>query len=300
MKEHENSNDHRSLCAILLARKNAGGRVDKRLVLQMEEEIKYWHEVLRRVVAVVRSLCARGLPFRGSQEKFGLMNSGKYIMSLELLAEFDPFLNAHIKRHGNKRCGTTSYLSSKICDEIIDLMAEKVISTIVTEIKQAKYFSISVDSTPDISHVDQLSFIIRYVSKEGCPVERFIRFILNSSHKAKDMATIVLETLKNYDLDIADCRGQSYDNASNMSGAYTGLQARIKEVNPLAVFIPCSAHSLNLVGTCAAGCCEAAISFFSNLQALYNFFLISNFSIEIEAKFDCSEKPFSDKVVCSR
>lgn len=275
MKEHENSDDHRSACAKLLARKNAGGRIEERLVLQMEEEIKYWHEVLRRVVAVVRSLSARGLPFRGSEEKFGLRNSGNYIMSLELLAEFDPFLNIHIKRYGNKGSGTTSYLSSKVCDEIIDIMAKKVISTIVTEIRQAKYFSISIDSTPDISHVDQLSFIVRYVSKEGCPIERFIRFIPNCSHKAKDMATIVLQTLKNYDLDIANCRGQSYDNASNMSGAYSGLQARIKEVNSLAVFVPCSAHSLNLVGSCAAESCEAAISFFSNLQALYNFFSIS-------------------------
>ena len=162
-----------------------------------------------------------------------------------------------------------------MCDEIIDIMAKKVISTIVTEIQQAKYFSISIDSIPDISHVDQLSFIVRYVSKEGCPIERFIRFIPNCSHKAKDMATIVLQTLKNYDLDIANCRGQSYNDASNMSGAYSGLQARKKEVNPLAVFVSYSAHSLNLVGSCAAESCEAAISFLSNLQALYNFFSIS-------------------------
>ena len=167
------------------------------------------------------------------------------------------------------------YLSSGICEEIINIMAEKVISTIVTEIKHAKYFSISVDSTPDISHVDQLSFIVRYVSAEGCPVERFIRFIPNCGHKAEDLANVVLDTLKNHDLDIANCRGQSYDNASNMSGVYSGLQARIKQVNPLVVFVPCSAHSLNLVGSCAAECCEAAISFFGILQELYNFFSVS-------------------------
>lgn len=63
MKEHENSDDHRSACRILMVRKNAG--VEKRLVLQMEEEIKYWHEILRRVVPVVRSLSAPELPFRG-------------------------------------------------------------------------------------------------------------------------------------------------------------------------------------------------------------------------------------------
>ena len=131
-------------------------------------------------------------------------------------------------------------------------MAEKVISTIVTEIKHAKYFSISVDSTPDISHVDQLSFIIRYVSAEGCPVERFIRFIPNCGHKAEDLANVVLDTLKNHDLDIANCRGQSYDNASNMSGVYSGLQARIKQVNPLGGFRPLFG---SLTESCRIMCC---------------------------------------------
>ena len=92
MKEHEISNNHRSACATLLARKNVGGRVDKSLVFRTEEEIQYWHEVLRHIVAVVRSLSPRGLPFRGSQERFGSRNSGNYVMALELLAEFDPFL----------------------------------------------------------------------------------------------------------------------------------------------------------------------------------------------------------------
>ncbi|KAG7172178.1 hypothetical protein Hamer_G009519 [Homarus americanus] len=41
-------------------------------------------------------------------------------------------------------------------------------------------------------------------------------------------------------------RGQSYDNAATMSGIYTGLQARIKAMNPLAYYVPCAGHSLNL------------------------------------------------------
>jgi len=34
-----------------------------------------------------------------------------------------------------------------------------------------------------------------------------------------------VEFLREHDLDIRDCRGQSYDNASAMSGIYNGLQA---------------------------------------------------------------------------
>ena len=61
----------------------------------------------------------------------------------------------------------------------------------------------------------------------------------------------------------------------NMSGVYSGLQARIKEINPLAVYIPCAAHSLNLVGSCAAECCPEATSFFLLLQHIHTFFSAS-------------------------
>ena len=45
---------------------------------------------------------------------------------------------------------------------------------IVDEVKEGKYFSTILDSTPDITHVDQLSFVVRYLSKCGLPVERFV------------------------------------------------------------------------------------------------------------------------------
>ena len=49
-------------------------------------------------------------------------------------------------------------------------------------------------------------------------------------------------------MDIANCRGQLYDNASNMSGRYNGVQAIVKREYKYAVFVPCSNHSLNLIG----------------------------------------------------
>ncbi|KAG7157952.1 Zinc finger MYM-type protein 1-like 5 [Homarus americanus] len=72
-------------------------------------------------------------------------------------------------------------------------------------------------------------------------------------------------------------RGQSYDNAANMSGIYTGLQARIKAMNPLAYYVPCAGHSLNLVGTSAASSCLGSVSYSRFLQALYNFFSASTY-----------------------
>lgn len=67
-------------------------------------------------------------------------------------------------------------------------------------------------------------------------------------------------------------RGQLYDNTSNIIGVYSGLQARIKEVNPLAQYAPRAAHSLNSVDQYAAYCCEEASHIFELLQAVYCFF----------------------------
>ena len=128
--------------------------------------------------------------------------------------------------------------------------------------EEGKYFSTILDSTPDITHVDQLSFVVRYLSKCGLPVERFICFLSNPGHKSEELAAALIGLLNKYHLDIQLCRGQSYDNASNISGVYSGLQARIKEINPLAVYILCAAHCLNLVCSCAAECCPEAASFF--------------------------------------
>ncbi|XP_074106438.1 LOW QUALITY PROTEIN: zinc finger MYM-type protein 1-like, partial [Cotesia typhae] len=146
---------------------------------------------------------------------------------------------------------------------------------ISSEVQSAKYFGIIVDSTPDIAHVDQLTIIIRYVRDNGEIVERFLEFIPNIGHKAKDIENAWLKSLENNGLDIMNCRGQSYDNASNMSGIYSGLQTRIKTINPLADYVPCAAHSLNLVGSCAVESVTEAVDFFSTLQELYNFFTIS-------------------------
>lgn len=272
-EEHENSDSHKNCVIRLRDRGNTKGRVDKSLIEQLEAEIRYWRNVLARVVATVKMLAARGLAFRGKVEKFGNAHNGNYMGCLELIAQFDPFLKQHITNLGNPGTGNVSYLSSTICDEFIAIIHKKLKETILKEIRNAKYFGLSVDSTPDVSHTDQLALIIRYVTEEGNAVERFLQFLPNVGHKGEEIAEAVLDMLNyDYKLKVEDCRGQSYDNASNMSGMYSGVQTRIKQKAPNAEYCPCAAHSLNLVGSCAAETCTEAVAFFDFLQELYNFF----------------------------
>jgi len=66
-----------------------------------------------------------------------------------------------------------------------------------------------------------------------------------------------------------------------MSGVYSGLQARIKDACPYAIFVPCAEHSLNLVGEYAASFCTLGTAFFNFLQSLYTFFSVCTHRWEI-------------------
>lgn len=192
--------------------------------------------------------------------------------------------------------GNVSYLSANICEEFIDLMSKQVMSKILAEIKEAKYYSISVDSTPDVAHTEQLTFVVRYVLKSG-PIERFMQFVPIYSHEGKSLASVVSTFLSDNGIPIEDCRGQSYDNAPNMSGRYNGVQAHILEKNELAFFVPCAAHSLNLAGVKAAECCPQSVRFFGLVQKIYCFFSSSTYRWSIlreNVGVDLSVKRLSD------
>lgn len=156
--EHENSSQHREFMMKYVARMKTTGRIDTELLSQNNTVINYWKNV-QRIVAVVKFLASRGLAFRGDNETLGSQNNGNYLGCLELISEFDPFLASfHIQNYGNRGKGSTSYLSANICNEFINLMGQQVLKTIVKELKSEKYYSISVDSTPDLSNVDQLTY----------------------------------------------------------------------------------------------------------------------------------------------
>ena len=182
IKTHENSLEHKDALLTYLSRRR-GKAIDYHLQKQINGGQEYWNQVLQRVVSVIRTLAERGLAFRGGDERFGSPHNGNFLGILELIAEFDPFLASHIKQYGKCGKGNTSYLSKTICEELVKLMSSKVRASILEDIQRAGYFSISVDSTPDPSHVDQLTEIIRYVSPDDdVPVKRFLTFLQMENH----------------------------------------------------------------------------------------------------------------------
>ncbi|KAB0805389.1 hypothetical protein PPYR_02359 [Photinus pyralis] len=270
LKQHENSMNHVKAMLTLKKRSSILGRVNTQLLTQMKSEENYWREVLRRVAATVKLLAT--VAFRGHRENQESTRKGNFLHCIEYLAEFDAFLKEHLKRYSNVGKGNVNYLSHSVYDEFISVMAKKVIHSITSQVKKAMYFSIIVDSTPDISHMDQLTFILRFVDEKGDIQERFFGFLKIDGHDAAHLENVVLTYLQDLTLNIDYCRGQAYDNAANMSGKYTGQQARIQAQVDTATYVPCSAHSLNLIGISAAESCSGALHYFNFVQNVYTFF----------------------------
>uniref|UniRef100_A0A182RXX3 DUF4371 domain-containing protein n=1 Tax=Anopheles funestus TaxID=62324 RepID=A0A182RXX3_ANOFN len=72
------------------------------------------------------------------------------------------------------------------------IIFKNIENKIVEDVKSATYYSIIIDSTPDIAHRDQLTFILRYVASSGKVVERFLGYIPIDRHNAAYLEKEVL------------------------------------------------------------------------------------------------------------
>lgn len=283
--QHERSINHKE-CEIkwksrFIAMKTCKG-IDKELETSIQLEKRKWKEVLLAVIDAVMYLATNCLAFRGSDECIENILESKYSISrgnflnlIVLLSKRNPTLSAVL---ANMKKGQTSYLSKTIQNEIIELLSKTCKQKILQEIKEARYFTIMFDCTPDTSHTEQMSEVIRYVKIElgECIIkETFIDFIEVEGKTGEYLTNIILEKLRSDGLDLQQCRGQSYDNGSNMAGIHKGVESRIVQQNELAEFVPCMAHSLNLVGMHAASACTEAVKLFGTVQSVFNFFVNS-------------------------
>lgn len=110
-------------------------------------------------------------------------------------------MKTHIELHGNKGRGHPSYLSTTILNELITLIKRRVINYIENEIRESKYFSLILDSTPDLSKVDQMAIVLRYCTSHNVQ-ERLLELKPIDSHKGESIFKLLEDFLKNSKLDI--------------------------------------------------------------------------------------------------
>ncbi|KAG8226744.1 hypothetical protein J437_LFUL004395 [Ladona fulva] len=261
--EHESSpvhNENFNKWKSLEIRLQLGATIDKEAQNVIVKEEQKWRLVLVRILDIIRFFAKQNLALREL---------------VHLLGKYDPVLCEHLTKLKLQKKGSVSYLSPEIQNEFIHCWGNRDRTEILAEVKEAKYFTIMFDSTPDFAHKDQTSQILHYVKLDGTQVqviESFIDFLETEGKNAEDMTKLILDKIESDGLDIQNCRGQTYDNAAVMLGKHSGVQMRIKAVNQNAQFVACSNHSLNLVGVHAASVAVDSVTFFGTMERVFNYF----------------------------
>ncbi|CAF2038780.1 unnamed protein product [Rotaria magnacalcarata] len=192
---------------------------------------------------------------------------GNYIELAYCMGEFDEKLENHFKTATVFK-GTSSTIQNDIIQSISAVMLEEQIKI---ELNEIMYVAILLDETSDIICLSQLSTVVRYVNKHGEICERFIKF----NDVSNDRSAGAISDLSVRQLNLLGCLkklvAQTYDGAAVMGSNLNGVQTKIREQVPEAIFVHCYAHKLNLV-------LSQAVADISQCNNFFSVFLSSFFS----------------------
>ena len=92
--------------------------------------------------------------------------------------------------------------------------------------------------------------------------ESFLGFFEMDGKVAQSIVSGILDAVKKLGLKFEDCRCRaiSFDKASVMVGAKTGVKKRLCELNEKLVFINCDNHSSNLSGVNTVKCDTSSVT----------------------------------------
>ncbi|CAF2150966.1 unnamed protein product [Rotaria magnacalcarata] len=179
-----------------------------------------------------------------------------------------------LQSHLEKGPRNSTYISPSTQNEIIELIYEHILSSILGRVGPTTLYSIIVDGTTDSSNIEQLCLLIRYVDPHSNEIrEDFLAFLPTTSSTSEVIAGHILSCLKRFKLSPNYCIWQAYDGAPCMSGIFNGCQTVIKRFCPDAEYMHCSSHALNLalIDSCTShfirnmfGIIKSIITFFND------------------------------------
>jgi hypothetical protein len=71
--------------------------IDENVQQQISKEKDHWKRVLLRIIAITNNLGKNNLAFRGQDEKIYQKNNEIFLNLIEMIAEFDPVMQEHIR-----------------------------------------------------------------------------------------------------------------------------------------------------------------------------------------------------------
>ena len=230
-QEHEQCQAHKE--AVLKVSALQQPSVASLLSHQLEQDQTKNRQMFMKLLSSLKFLVYQGLALRGHTEE-----DGNLIQLLKCRCEDIPGLEEWLCR--------SQYLSHDIVNELVTYMAHQLLRQLLSDIRSANQFALIVDKTMDMSRVEQLGISLRWVDDDYNVHEDLIGLFEVEVTDAATLSSTIKDTLIRCNLDLAQCCGQAYDGASNMSGQLNGIAARIQREELKALYVHCMAHCLNL------------------------------------------------------
>lgn len=234
--------------------------IDVQLNQTVSQQVERNREKLKPIVEAV-ILCGRqNIPLRGHRDdskywEENRTNSGNLQEILKYLVSCGK--NEVVEEHFNNAPKNATCGSKTTQNQLIDICGEIIKENIIEEIKKAKYFSILADEAADISNIEQMLVVIRFVDQHSVIREEFLSFIpCKLGLSGESIAKTLIETMTKLDLNMTLCHSQGYDGAGNMAGICSGAAVRIQQQFPKANYVHCGSHLLNL---CVASACNIQV-----------------------------------------
>ena len=225
--------------------------IDNRLDDERKTNIQRNRHIIKCVAEAVLYCGRQCIALRGDKEDLSTDgnksgNIGNFLAALQMIANHDEILKQHLYSTGLST-RNVKYTSPSIQNQVIEIIGQDIIlSKLVKEIKAAKFYSIMADEVTS-HNKEELALCARFVDDSNEVREEFLAFLHLPRITGKVIADKITTTLHDMGLEIANIRGQGYDGAANMSSDNVGVQRRIREQSPNAVYVHCSGHCLNLV-----------------------------------------------------
>ena len=282
LSAHFSSNSHKaaleSYCSFLHKMNYVDIKLDnkkRKMQIEREKQLNFNKKIVEILFDLTNTMARQGLAFRENTENKEEETSSNFYQLIKLISRHNPLLNKWLEEK-KLRPYKVSYLSPQSQNEFISIIADNVRSKIVQEIQSCVFFTVMADTTPDMSHKDMLSVVIRICDKLGNPKEYLLEIRESLDKTGLGIAKDIVNILHTNQIDLNFLSFQSYDFASCMSGEFNGTQKKISEiVNHNVPYVPCQDHRVN---TALEHCIRASSivsDLFDTLQEMYVFFTSS-------------------------
>lgn len=191
--------------------------------------------VLELLFRSIRFLGSKGMPFRGDTTRDGIL----YELMLERTYDL-PKEREWVMRRDN-------WMSNTIQSEIIQQFAHAIQRDIVARSSESRFYELTADGTTDVSTTEQFSCNLQFVDGSLESHCLFLGFYNAQDSTGQTLFSCIKDVFLRLNIPIERLVAYCFDGASNMSGCFSGVQARLKKLCPQSMYVHCNNHALDLV-----------------------------------------------------